>query len=298
MNKYPKFPATPAVSAKWWPVQIEPIIGSGELITIGIAAISDDGNNLVSSILSETALICAFGENGKSFFNLAELCIASLNKFISENNVIENWNPPITGVIVGKQRDALGDDLESIVNIATQMTASFGRLAEKREEVLVADSIEEKTVIKDKFIKKVKQYVIKNRPEYSRNFGVKRKLIQGGMDICFDYFSNYYVANLSEITKFNSRSLNTMLGSTRQRLWVLEVLRETWTNIIPNERIELILKKPNINEIKNIMDSNPALFQEIVYELKEEAKSRQLNIYEVQSVSEASERIISMEDAA
>jgi hypothetical protein len=290
------FPRVPSLIAKWWPVQLEPIIGSGELITIGIAAISNEGSSLVRKVISERAVNCVYGENGKGLLNMVEICMVSLRDHINSDGDISEWRSPFEGVKFGNEREGVGSSLEAIIKTATEMTASLGEINIDTAVQLTTEVMRTNEPVKG-FAKSVKDYVVSRKPIYKSNFGVKISLVQGGTNTFFDYCSGNYVANLTELSKPTTGSLTNSLNRARLKLWILDQYRFNWIKTQNDKNIELILKKLTDDEYE--ISSDIAEFQEeIIFEIKEEARSRELNIFEVEDAAEASDRIIHKEEAA
>jgi len=69
-----KFPKVPDFKATWIPIYIEPIMHSGERITMAIVVFPDDEiDPYVWVVLSEDALNAAFGKHGYGLFKTVTL---------------------------------------------------------------------------------------------------------------------------------------------------------------------------------------------------------------------------------
>ena len=117
-----KFPPMPPCRGVWLPIYIEPIMGSGERITIIIAAVAKVEGKAIRAISTDTAMRL-YGH--KALSDQIELILVSVQEFLKKNQNIEAWKPPLSGVFIGRLRDAASNDIDGIINQGLTMSASL-----------------------------------------------------------------------------------------------------------------------------------------------------------------------------
>ena len=193
------FPQIPDFQAEWSPVYMEPILGSGERITIGIAVQTPNGEVTVSPTLSEKKLRCAFGRNGLVLLDSASLCLDDLSKFSKENKPLQHWEAPLSGVELGPARPAAGQDMEEILRIAMQLTAAFGSASkESGSEKDLESSLPAQEGL-DPWPEQIRKYVSREKPMLETNFYRMVNIVEGGTKTKFDYYGPRYVANFGKL---------------------------------------------------------------------------------------------------
>ena len=129
-----KFPEMPGLQVTYVPVQFEPIIHSGERITVALAAIAPGVEPVVSVSLTMDALKCAFGKEGVGLFNIAEETARDLEKHLKDGQTIDTWNPVFERVTLGPKRETAADDITTALRIGMRNTACFSAMLSKGTE--------------------------------------------------------------------------------------------------------------------------------------------------------------------
>ena len=128
------FPPLPAYRAAWTPIYMEPIIGSGERVTVAIAAVAEDGSYTVLPVLREDSLRCFPGDGASKLLDLADLCVTSARAHLEHAGTMEGWNPPLEGITAGRATEAHADDMPGILKMAIHDSAFLALLAASAEE--------------------------------------------------------------------------------------------------------------------------------------------------------------------
>ena len=92
------FPKAPSYKGFWHAIYLEPIVGSGERVTIAVAAIGEDKSFKVIQAIRTELLDCLYGMQAKNIQNMINWLIESANKFITESGFLNGWSPPFEGV--------------------------------------------------------------------------------------------------------------------------------------------------------------------------------------------------------
>ncbi len=289
------FPKMPTLQATWAPVYLEPIMHSGERITVGIAAVAANGETIVVPSLSEKQLTCIFGEReAASLFNIVQLALDSLSEGLKESPSLAAWKAPFSGLVLGEHRQTMGDTLPSVIQMAMRLSASFSAMSWNLEQMPTADSIAAHALDDDRWPRQVHDAVFHRNPDFEGHFNRSVAVIQGARPAKFDFFGRRYVANLGKLIP-TSKRLSTLQANAKARLWDLAQLREApgTENI---SAFELILWRPSAQDPAYTEKEIRALGDAIL-ELTEEAKREDLITVPVLSAAEASDRIILMEAA-
>lgn len=106
------------------------MLGSGERLTIIVAAVASDGEVLVRPAIRKEVIEAMYGLRSSSFNNMVDLIAKSLKFHLEQNNTFEKWVPPITGITVGTPRDAASSTSTGILRQAVSLTSSLSSLLE------------------------------------------------------------------------------------------------------------------------------------------------------------------------
>lgn len=287
------FPKVPELQATWVPVYLEPIMHSGERITIGIAALTDNGDARVVPVIGRRQLQCLFGKSGaEAFINLGAIALEALSKHIEKTHSITKWKPPFSGILIGKPRSMNSENLDDVITMAMRLSASLSSLPEKRSltmEIQVAESPTED----DSWANQIRQAVERSAPHLLNNFGHRYNLIEGGRPPLFDYFGRKYVANFGKLIP---RRISEGLKNARVQLWKLDIVRED-SRMFQMSKYELLMWKPPVG-MPLYTESELKAVHETILELEGEARTRGLSTRSVTTADEASAHIIAMDDAA
>lgn len=108
------------------PIYLEPVVGSGERLTIGVA-VAANGERLVapSGVLERLAPL--LGERYSDLAYVADLALRNLDSALRTLGPgrLESWAPPLDGVYVGPIRPGSGESLEHIARSAFELCAGL-----------------------------------------------------------------------------------------------------------------------------------------------------------------------------
>lgn len=292
------FPELPRFRATWAPIYLEPIIGSGERITIAIAAIADDGSIHVHPVLKEENVRCFLGSATPRFLNLAGLCIESARRHLETERSLEDWKPPMEGAILGEQMRVYSKNMTGVIRMAVKSSAFLASLpdildAEYESEPATDDA-------RKKWVGLVREAVVSKAPRLGDRFDklidLKKKRSKR-----IDYLGDRLVAQLGRLIP--GRGLGQHIRSAKISLWELDVLRIMREDMPilsfsdePNDRFELILYRPRDDD-PAYSDKEIEKLHEALSELEEEGDQHNLIVRPVFDALEAAEEIIRSEAA-
>lgn len=114
----------PSFEAEWWPIQWEPIPGSGERLTVAVVTQAADGSRAVRQVIQPGTLRTLFEGSAAQF--LISKAVASLDRQLKTGAEIRRLLMPFEGLEVGPPRDCRAADLEEVVEQAIALSASLG----------------------------------------------------------------------------------------------------------------------------------------------------------------------------
>jgi len=293
------FPELPRFHATWAPIYLEPIIGSGERVTIAIAAIADNGSICVHPVLKEDNVRCFLGSAASRFLNLARLCIESARRHLETEKSLEDWIPPLEGAMLGEQMRVYSKDMTGVIRMAVKSSAFLSSLpdildAEYESEPAADDA-------RKKWVGLVKEAVVSRAPKLGDRFNKLIDLKSKNRSKRIDYFGERLVAQLGRLIP--GRGLGQHIRSAKISLWELDVLRIMREDMpiislsdVPNDRFELILYRPRDDD-PAYSDREIKKLHEALSELEEEGDQHNLIVRPVFDASEAAEEIIRSEAA-
>ena len=125
-----RFPKLPARDYRWRAVQLEPICGSGERITILIVLTDEtDGRVHVHQAVDGTRLAPVIGaEAAARMDELIGLCADALRRHIGSGGTLERWHPPFEGVHLGRGSLCYANSETQALRMALMETAFLARL--------------------------------------------------------------------------------------------------------------------------------------------------------------------------
>lgn len=291
------FPKPPSLHASWAPVYLEPIMHSGERITIGIAATTENGETTVVPTLTQKQLSCVYGErDGAALFNIVQLGLESLSDHLKESAEFLSWESPFSGINLGQHRETVSDDLSSLVQIAMRLTASFSSLLVTSQGIANVDAIAAHAMDEDRWNKRIYDSVVRDRPSFKDYFNRSVSIVQGAPLSKFDFFGRHYVANFGRLIPA-ARSITKLRNSAKARLWDLARLRDA-AGVKGNiHAFDLILWRPPVDDMA-YSESEMKTLGDTIIELSESAKAEGVTALPVFTADQARARVIELEEAA
>ena len=215
------FPELPGVGASWCPMYLEPILHSGERITFAIVMKSKKGVH-IQSVLRPAAVRTLYGVKAAGIRGITEMSVDSLKAHIESGKSPTSWNPPLTGIHVGKWRDALALSDELVISQAIQQTASLSSM-EMAGFVVSKQAERAHEAVKGRWIDAVKEEVAKKNVDLLRYFEQDGTLVDAGQPVRFGFVGKRVVAHFGLL---RPRRLAESYKDARGRLWELRKARD------------------------------------------------------------------------
>lgn len=275
-----KFPAMPACEGEWAAIYMEPVMNSGERITVAVTATAAGMHKVVQAIRPEV-LECIYGNRHTELLSQVRWVMQSAEKHIASHGSINGWSPPISGIIVGELRAAASSNLEGIVKQAMRFTASLNDLS------MTAERDEDPAPRKDEFAKKVTDGVLDHSPEYKIFFNKKMQVSGQNLKTPFNIIAGQYAANFRSL---NVRNLSQSMSIAKSKIYDLECLREKM-DAFPLEMYELVLGTPPTHDV-TLPDSTHELIKEHTESLRETADKQDISVFPVETIEDAVSRVV------
>ena len=118
-----EFPSFPEYEAEWAPVYLEPIVQSGERLTIAVVAKSGSEVNGCLTI-SDKALKCLYGDSAVGMHRMMSLALQKALEY-AESGFEGSFAGGMHGLSVGRRRMGLGNNMAHILQQASSLTSSL-----------------------------------------------------------------------------------------------------------------------------------------------------------------------------
>lgn len=254
---------SPTYTGIWRPVFFEPILLSGERITICIVAQGDDGQHKIVQTISKQQLNCLYGKNSQHIQGMINWTIDSITNHMTHGRTLSDWQPAMDGVIPGKTKKARSINLQGIINQGIRTVASFAPTRDVNEE-------QNEEVAQEKFYTEVKNILLDINSEYKECLN-KKILLNDHIERSYGFATKNYIANFAAIA--NSRvSLNTAFV----KIMHLEDL--ALDHFTSHNELEMIVSLPvGFAENKMVNDAARKSQYQFMEEARAEALKRKIN---------------------
>ncbi|WP_332852673.1 hypothetical protein [Duganella sp. S19_KUP01_CR8] len=282
--------------ARWAPIYLEPLVGSGERLCIAVAVV-DSQRSIVYPVPSIERLTCVYGQHAAALVNASNLALGSIQRHLSKNgiNFLSDWSRPMEGVEVGAIREGAGENLEDVARTALMQCASLAiHLSEESEsqdpEAKAAES-------SGRLESMVKDIVIAARPELARFFGVSFKVSEKARPAYIGFAGHQLVANFGILVP---GKLSPLVNNAKAKLWDLKQLKSgAMDGFFTTDSImdfELLLHRPYNND-PSYSERQINALNAAALELEEEADKVDVRCRPMHSTSEIAKFVLSKEAA-
>ena len=217
------FPPLPDFEAEWAPVYLEPIVQSGERLTIAVVARA--GEQVAGCLtISEKALKCLYGTAAPGMRQMMNLALARAVEHAREG-FAGQFSAGIHGVQVGHTRRGLGDNMKHILQQASSLTAS---LASIHADALQEEDIEEDAVVFERSLAQLREDIQRRvlgiLPTLRERFNLPlhTQAFEGARGHLF-FAGNKMAANIARMKP--SQQISRHVDGAKSRLWDLHFLK-------------------------------------------------------------------------
>ncbi len=276
-----KFPALPAQAFQGAPVYLEPMMGSGEWLTVLVAVAGPTGARVLPA-LRPSAVRAMYGAKAANFTGLVALVQESLHDHLEQWRSFEDWRPPLVSARLGQVRSLLADDADHALRQLIVLHASLSAVDEPDD-----DRDDETVDAPDAYWwKDVKSTVIARHPALAPGFNVRMGGRVAGYRFRLGFFAQGLAAHfgLARPDRLGSDSRDL-----KAKLWELQAVRAT--HPIEVREAHLVLCAPGPSPLFGARQLASA--HALVSEIQQEAAERQLSLDAVTTTEEAADLLIS-----
>ena len=224
-----RFPKLRSVNrGNWVPLFLEPVIGSGERICIGVVA-SDGTNFEVAAVPNIAKLSACLGLGAESLNWAAELALRDVEKLTLRHGLtkLATQTLPVQGLSVGDERSGAGTDLRDIAKLALRQSSSLCAVMSEldTEGALTIGSVAAETP-QPLGVAGVKAAVVRRQPDLREYFDRRFTPRQAARPINFGFVSSISAINFSTLSAASANGLTIQVDRAKARILDLESLRE------------------------------------------------------------------------
>ncbi|WP_175970892.1 hypothetical protein [Burkholderia sp. BCC0322] len=265
---------------------------TGESIAIAVVGCFESGKPFARTVTSRI-LRCLPRDLGRACHAFGNLLVAD---YMSSSLVAEGrgseWKPPLVGIEIGPEFLVEADDEESAIVSALERCALFSPPGEQVGTVV--EEAAPRSTDERRFVQAVKAEVLHRNPSLGVGFNRTFSLTHASREFSIDYVGHAYATCYAAINpKGRSR---VRLNTASAGLWRLARARDAFGFAAP-EQIELTAWVPAPG-LPIYRESEYAALNDVVAELREQARRESLSVFTAHDIHSASSRLISEEVAA
>ncbi|WP_440466910.1 hypothetical protein ACKI1H_27170 [Pseudomonas sp. YH-1] len=285
--EFSDFPEFPSYEAYWAPVYMEPVVQSGERLTIAVVA--HDGKQTSGQLaISRKALECLYGESASGLERMMTLALDRAIRFASKG-FDGVFSSGMHGITMGRKRSSLGDDLEDVILQGISLTSSLSQIHAEESKSPHDRSTYWKRV--QKAMERVDKSLV---PHFGRMVDVS---IKGStISMACDYFSSRLAVNVCSLSVDYRGS--QLFDAATSKVFKLEQLKDHDALLRHDQRATMMLVVPSESQIENLKPAAKKNFDDRILLLQDMADKRDFGIITVRSSIEGAKSIRELEHQA
>lgn len=207
------------VVADWRPLYVEPVIGSGERLCVGIV-VANQEQGIVVPASGLSKLNCLYGSEADFLIWATETVEEDLQEGLSQSGVkyLQDWVPAFEGFEFGAARPGAANSLEEIAEVGLLQCTS---LIDRRDENPHIKGFFTRTALENE----VRRLVSLEHSILAPCFQVKRHIKGRPLGVKYGFVGSYLAANFASI---NPKCIPDGVLTTKSQLWELENLRQNF----------------------------------------------------------------------
>lgn len=290
-------PRSPDYRGQWAPVYLEPMMASGERLTIAVAAKGENSECQVRPAIRTHVLEAMFGDKAAGLSKMILLACSSLQRHLQIHGNFDTWLPPISGLRVGVVRETVSSDIIGLLRQAIAMTASLAAMDLDVEE----DELEQAVLPipdagsrQDPWPSLFEASVIQRNARLSGYFNTHFHVSERARPAKIFYLSERVAINTGKLMP--GSTLSTMLEKNKARLLDLLTVRDRDDRMIPRSHYELVVLRPELDDPRYSSRQIDSL-RRSVEALEEAGERHSLQVHTVESAEQAADRLFLAEAA-
>lgn len=277
------FPSEPTFSGTWQTLYLEPIVGSGERISVAVVATGSNNQYRIIQAIRPELLECLYGAQSQKMQGMIDWLIDSASNELKSRGKLSEWIAPFDGVKVGNLHVAADESIEGILKQAIRFSASLSTLAldADREE----DEFQPKRYSEQWAISIFDEVKIIN-PQLSNFFKKRLKISESNVLTSFGFMNDKYVSNFGLLVPTR---LSTSLSNVKAKLFDLEALKKSQVLVKP-QKYEIVIGTPSFSD-PTLTDTAAKKLRETIDMVTEVAASENIDLFRAENAREAAMHI-------
>ncbi|MCH8549482.1 MAG: hypothetical protein LAT80_11450 [Balneolaceae bacterium] len=277
------FPPEPSFAGAWQTIYLEPIVGSGERISVAVVAIgSNDKFRIVQAIRPEL-LECLYGAQSEKMQSMIDWLIESVSRELEANKSMSDWVAPFDGVKLGNLHPAADENIEGILKQAIRLTASLSKLALDAER---EDDDYQPKQYSEQWATSILDEIKIINPHLTNSFRQRLKISESNILTSFGFFNDKYVSNFGLLIPTR---LSASLNNVKAKLFDLETLRKS-QHLIKPLKYEIIIGTPSLSD-PTLTENSAKKLRETIEMVTQVAASESIDLFRAESAREAAMHI-------
>lgn len=280
-------PASPSYSGQWVPIYLEPMMGSGERLTIVVAAIGDSGEVEVRQAIRPHVLESMFGPQSAGLSRLVAVVISSLKNHAITTGGFSGWTPPMSGIALGSLRITRSSNIAGLLRHAVAMTASLAALdlndlGEAEPSDLIITSTD------DRWPKQFQAEAMRRDSRLEPFFMRKLAISEPTKPLSIFFLSETVALNTGRLIP--GGGLSAYLEHNKARMLDLRLAKEKQP-LFARSHFELVVFRPSFDDPTYSVKQIDSLKRSIAT-LEAACDESLIRVSQVQSAAEAAERLL------
>jgi hypothetical protein len=273
------FPPEPTFSGIWQTLYLEPIVGSGERISVAVVAIGSNNEYRIIQAIRSELLECLYGAQSQNMQSMIDWLIESASNELKSHRNLSEWVAPFDGVKIGSLHPAADENIEGILKQAIRFTASLSTLAldAEREE----DEFQPKRY-SEQWAASIFDEIKTINPQLSNFFKKRLKISESNILTSFGFMNDKYVSNFGLLVPTR---LSTSLSNVKAKLFDLETLQKSQALIKP-QKYEIVIGTPSLSD-PTLTDKSARKLRETIDMVTEVAASENIELFRAENAREA-----------
>lgn len=282
--------------ASWLPLYLEPMVGSGERLCIGVV-VADQETAHVCAVPSLERLICIYGQEASAFLLAGQLAIESVQKRVQKHGFqsLAEWKCPVEGLILGPSHLGAGENLKDVARTALMQCASLAARVSEEEDTVDSATRADRSMGRLEAL--VKDSVTAKCPELAKYFCATFHVSQNARATKIGYSGTKLVANFGLLLPGR---LSPLVTTAKARLWDLEQLKSGVLSQLILDRntreFELLLHRPRKDD-PQYSDRQISSLEAACLELEEAADKAEIRCRPMYSPEEIANFVLTKEAA-
>lgn len=274
----------PTFEASWWPLQMETIPGSGEVITVGVMVRAASGQSQIRQSVQPSAFTNLFGaETGKGVNSMVVSTIVEVQRQLDAGLTFDGLQLPFGGFHFAGVRDCVARDMSEVFDVGVRLSAAFGVSAFGRQAELSPSSQR----AFDDWADRVRSELLVHEARISfegTDFNVSVKLAR--KQVRFGILRSSYAANFGVLRPGQTSG---DIRSLKVKVFDLEALRRD--QILPIDNADVIVGCSPVEALSSFERRQLETYQASLAFIESEARARKVNFIRCGDAQQAAEHI-------